>query len=130
MIRDIDPFKPAVALGALVRWAHGRFAIPGDPYLRVPLASAPLGNRFAIDLPVWFAVQPAAGWMIALRSGFASDLVVLRDGGHLAFALGVAARATDHVDLGLEAGWASLLGPQHDARHATILLAAGWRGAP
>jgi len=130
VIRDTDPFKPAVTLGALVRWAHGRFAITGDPYLRLPLANAPLGNRFAIDLPVWFAVQPASGWMIALRSGFESDLVVLRDGGHLAFALDVAARATDHIDLGVEGGWTSLLGPQHDARHATIMLAAGWHGVP
>lgn len=130
VIRDTDPFKPAVTLGALLRWTRGRFAITGDPYLRVPLANAPLGNRFAINLPVWFAVQPAAGWMIALRGGFESDLVVLRDGGHFPFALDVATRATDHVDLGVEGGWASLLGPQHDARHATLMLAAGWHGAP
>ncbi|HEX3479936.1 MAG TPA: hypothetical protein VHT91_33175 [Kofleriaceae bacterium] len=130
VIRDTDPFKPAVTLGALLRWAHGRFAITGDPYLRVPLANAPLGNRFAINLPVWFAVQPATGWMIAVRGGFESDLVVLRDGGHLPFALDVAARATDQIDVGLEAGWAGLVGPQHDARHATIMLAAGWRGVP
>jgi hypothetical protein len=130
VIRDTDPFKPAVMLGALLRWAHGRFAITGDPYLRVPLANAPLGNRFAINLPVWFAVQPGAGWMIALRGGFASDLVVLRDGSHLPFALDVAARATDHIDLRLESGWADLLGPQHNPRHATIMLAAGWHGVP
>jgi hypothetical protein len=126
VLRDTDPWKPAVTLGALVRWAHGRFAITGDPYLRVPLANAPLGNRFAINLPVWLAVQPAIGWMIALRSGFESDLVVIRDGGHLPFALDVASRITPSVDLGLEAGWAALVGPQHDARHATIMLAAGW----
>ena len=67
VIRDTDPFKPAVTLGALLRWTRGRFALTGDPYLRVPLANAPLGNRFAINLPVWFAVQPKAGWMIAVR---------------------------------------------------------------
>lgn len=130
VIRDTDPFKPAVTLGALLRWTRGRFAITGDPYLRVPLANAPLGNRFAINLPVWFAVQPAAGWLIALRGGFESDLVVIRDGGHVPFVLDVATRATDQVDLGVEGGWESLLGPQHDARHATIMVAAGWHGAP
>lgn len=130
VIRDADPFKPAVTLGALLRWTHGRFAITGDPYLRVPLANAPLGNRFAIHLPVWLAIQPAIGWRIALRSGFASDLVVLRDGSHVPFALEVATRATDHVDLGVEGGWAGLLGPQRDVRHATITLAAGWHGVP
>jgi hypothetical protein len=130
VIRDTDPFKPAVTLGALLRWTRGRFAITGDPYLRVPLANAPLGNRIAINLPVWLAVQPGTGWMIAVRSGFESDLVVIRDGFHVPFALDVATRATDHVDLGVEGGWASLFGPQHDARHATLMLAAGWHGAP
>jgi hypothetical protein len=126
VIRDTDPFKPAVTLGALLRWTHGRFAITGDPYLRVPLANASLGNRWAINLPVWLAVQPRAGWMIALRGGFASDLVVIRDGGHIPFAVDVTARVTPSVDLGVEGGWAGLLGPQHDARHATIMIAAGW----
>lgn len=130
VIRDTDPFKPAVMLGALLRWTRGRFAITADPYLRVPLANAPLGNRFAINLPVWLAVQPAAGWLIALRGGFESDLAVLGDGGHIPFALDVAARATDHIDFGVEGGWGGLLGPQHDARHATIMLAAGWHGTP
>jgi hypothetical protein len=82
LIRDIDPLKPAIAPGALVRWTHGRFAITGDPYLRLPLANHKLGNRAAVVLPLWFAVQPAAGWAIALRTGFDADLVVLRDGGH------------------------------------------------
>ncbi len=130
VIRDTDPLKPAVTLGALLRWAHGRFAITGDPYLRVPLANASLGNYTEINLPVWLAVQPASGWMIALRGGFESDLNILRDGGHVPFALDVAARATGHIDLGLEVGWTSLVGPLHDARHATIMLAAGWHGVP
>jgi len=126
MIRDTDPFKPAMTLGALMRWTHGRFAIIGDPYLRVPLANAPLGNRFAINLPVWLAVQPATGWMLALRAGFESDLVVIRDGGHVPAGVDATARVTSNLDLGLEFGWAGLLGPQHDARHATLTVWAGW----
>lgn len=130
VIRDTDPFKPAMMLGALLRWTHGRFAIIGDPSLRVPLANAALGNYTEINLPVWLAVQPAAGWMIAARGGFESDVNVIRDGGHVPFALDVAARATPSVDVSLEGGWASLVGPLHDARHATIMLAAGWHGVP
>ena len=126
VIRDLDALKPAVTLGALLRWTHGRIAIIGDPYLRAPLANADLGNRWAINLPVWFAIQPASGWMIGLRGGFESDLVVLRDGGHIPFAVDAIARVTPAVDLGLEAGWGGLLGPQHDARHATIMIGAGW----
>lgn len=127
VIRDLDPIKPAITLGALVRWTHGRFAILGDPYLRVPLANAPLGNRYAINLPVWLAMQPAAGWMLALRGGFESDLAVIDDGGHVPVAIDVTARATPRLDLGVEGGWAGLLGPQHDARHGTLMLWAGWR---
>jgi hypothetical protein len=130
VIRNTDPFKPAVMLGALLRWTHGRFAITSDPSLRVPLANASLGNYTEINLPVWLAVQPAAGWMIAARGGYESDVNVIRDGGHIPFALDVAARATPSVDVSLEGGWASLLGPLHDARHATIMLAVGWHGAP
>jgi hypothetical protein len=126
LLRDIDPVKPAAALGAMLRWTHGRFAVHSDPYLRVPLANGALGNRSAIMLPLWLAAQPAAGWLVALRTGFASDLAVIHDGGHVAFAAGAATRITDQVDLGLEFGWASLIGPQHDARHATITVTAAW----
>lgn len=128
LLRDIDPLKPATTLGAMLRWTHGRFAVQSDPYLRLPLANGALGNRSAIMLPLWLAAQPAAGWLIALRTGFASDLAVIHDGGHVAFAADAATRITDQVDLGLELGWASLIGPQHDARHATITVTAGWHG--
>jgi len=127
ILRDTDPMKPAVTLGAMVRWTHGRFAIASDPYLRLPLANAALGNRSAIMLPVWLAVQPADGWRIALRTGFDADLVILRDGGHITIAVDATARVTREVDVDLEVGWGSLLGPQHDARHATVTLGAAWR---
>src|SRR5690242_2928985 len=45
LVRDVDPFKPAVTLGALARWTRGRFAIASDPYVRLPLANHELGNR-------------------------------------------------------------------------------------
>ncbi|HEX7844031.1 MAG TPA: hypothetical protein VF469_41435 [Kofleriaceae bacterium] len=128
VIRDIDPIKPAVTLGALARWVHGRFAITTDPYLRIPLANHALGNRTAIVLPVWFAVQPAEGWAIALHTGYDADLVILRDGGHGPVALDVAARITPQIDLGIEAGWGALFGPVHESKQGTLMLAAGWRG--
>jgi hypothetical protein len=127
LVRETDPFKPAITLGALVRWAHGRFAIASDPYLRLPLANHELGNASAIMLPLWLEVQPAPGWLIALHTGFDADLVVLRDGGHGAFGVEVTARARDNVDIGVSAGWGSLLGPQHDARHGTAMVTVAWR---
>jgi hypothetical protein len=127
LIRDIDPVKPAISLGALARWRHGRYAITTDPYLRLPLANHKLGNRAALYLPVWFAIQPAAGWAIALQTGFDADLVVLRDGGRVPVAIDVTARVTGEIDLGVIAGWGGLFGPQHDGKHGTLMIAASWR---
>ena len=127
LVRETDPFKPAVTLGALVRWSHGRFAIVSDPYLRLPLANHDLGNASAINLPLWLELQPAPGWLLALHTGFDADLVVIRDGGHGSFALEATARLRDDLDVGVSAGWGSLLGPQHDARHGTAMLSATWR---
>jgi hypothetical protein len=126
LIRNIEPFKPAVTLGALARWTYGRFAITSDPYVRLPLANHALGNRAALSLPLWLAIQPGTGWEIALHVGFDADFVVLRDGWHGPVALNVVARVTREVDVGVEAGWGSLLGPQHDAKHGAILITTGW----
>lgn len=126
LVRDIDPFKPATTLGALVRWTHGRFAITSDPYLRVPLANHNLGNRAALVLPVELAVQVARRWLVTMATGYDSDVVVLRDGSHIPFAVGASVRITDDLDLGVLAGWAALLGLQHDAQHGTVMISAGW----
>jgi hypothetical protein len=126
VVRDIDPFKPAATLGALVRWTRGRFAIASDPYVRLPLAHDDLGNRAALSIPLWLAVQPARGWLIALHTGFDADFAVLRDGSHGPFGLGVTTRLTEDLELGVEAGWARLFGPQYDAKHGAIMITAGW----
>jgi hypothetical protein len=126
LVRDIDPFKPALTLGALVRWTRGRFAIASDPYVRLPLANRELGNRASLSIPLWLSVQPARGWMITAHTGFDADFAVLRDGSHGPFGLGVIASVTREVDLALELGWARLFGPQYDAKVGAILIAAGW----
>lgn len=88
-----------------------------------PLRATP-GWLTVIALAAVAAVNLAGLWGIRVaRQGALEE-------GRRAFALDVAARATDHIDLGVEGGWASLLGPQHDARHATLMIAAGWHGAP
>jgi hypothetical protein len=127
LIRDVDPFKPAVTLGAVMRWTQGRFAITSDPYVRVPLANHSLGNRAHLAVPVWLAVQPARGWTIELHTGYDADFAVLRDGGHGPFSLGTRMRATDDVDVGLEAGWADLLGPQRNARQGAVVISVDGR---
>jgi len=126
LVRDIDPFKPALALGAVMRWTRGRFAIASDPYLRVPLANGELGNRTALSIPLWLAVQPTRGWMITAHTGFDTDVAVLRDGYHGPFGVGVTAIVTPEIDVALEVGWGRLFGPQYDVRTGAILLTAGW----
>ena len=125
--RDLGPVKPAVMLGALLRWTHGRYAITSDPYLRLGLANRERGNRDAIMLPVWLALQPTCRWAISLHTGFNSDLAVIRDGWHVPVTLGVRARATAEIDVGVEAGFTSLLGPQNNAKQAAIAASIAWR---
>jgi hypothetical protein len=127
IVRDVDPWKPAVTLGALARWTAGRAAIASDPYLRLGLANQDLGNRAALFVPIWLAVQPASGWMIALHTGWDSELATFRDGWHVPVALEGTARVTDRLDVGLAAGFPHLLGPQNNAKARALSLTLEYR---
>jgi hypothetical protein len=127
LLRDVDPMKPAITAGALVRWTRGRFAVESDPYLRLGLANRDLGNRAALVIPVLLAVQPACRWLLAIHTGWDGDLAVARDGYHIPFALVVRARATSHIEAGIEAGFTSLLGPQNNIKQRAALVTIGWR---
>ena len=127
LIRDVDPVKPAVTLGALVRWTHGRFRVMSDPYLRLGVANTDLGNRAAAVIPVWLGVQPTCRWLIELHTGWDGDLAVFADGWHIPFGLVARAAATAHVDVSVEAGFASLLGPQNNIKQRAVMVTVGWR---
>jgi hypothetical protein len=126
LVRDIDPFKPAMTLGAVLRWTRSRFAIVSDPYLRLPLANHSLGNRAALVLPIWLAVEPVRGCELAVHTGYDASLAVFRDGGHIPVSLVITQRITRNIDLGVEGGWAALLGPQHDHNRGTVMITGGW----
>lgn len=130
LLRDVDPAKPALALGALVRWQRGRFAVRGDPYLRIGLANTSQGNRTALWLPVELEVQPTCRWMIGFETGWNSDLAVWRDGYYVPAAFDVRARATRHLDVGLTFGFSSAYGPQATAKERVLFLRVGWRTSP
>jgi hypothetical protein len=127
LVRQIDPFKPALTLGALVGFTRGRFAIIGDPYLQLGLANTDRGNRHALFLPITFAVQPTARWELALRTGFNSDLAVIRDGWHVPIAVATRVAIEAHIDLGVMLGFASLLGPQNTAKERALFFTFAWR---
>jgi hypothetical protein len=127
LLRDVDPMKPAITAGALVRWTRGRFAIESDPYLRLGLANRDLGNRAALFVPVLLAMQPTCRWLLAIHTGWDSDLAVAGDGFHIPFGLVIQARATSQVDISVEAGFTSLLGPQNNIKQRAALVTVGWR---
>ena len=127
VVRDVDPWKPALTVGALVRWTRGRFAIAGDPYLQLGLANRDRGNRAALVVPVWLALQPARRVLVALHSGWDGELATLRDGWHVPVALAVEARAYRNLHVAVEAGFRSLVGPQLDAKTRALALTLAWR---
>jgi hypothetical protein len=128
LVRDVDPVKPAITVGALVRWTRGRFLVATDPYVRAGLANTDLGNRTHVMLPVWLGVQPARGWLLTLRTGYDADTAVWRDGWHGQLAVGARTSPTPRLELAVEAGFPSLFGPQNNVKSAALFVTAGWRG--
>ncbi len=127
LVREIDPFKPAVTLGSLVRWRRGRFAITGDPYLQLGLANADQGNRHALFLPVQLSALAVPRVEVMLRTGWNSDLAVIGDGWHIPVALGARAQASEHLDVGLTLGFATLLGPQNTPKERAVFFVLAYR---
>ena len=127
LLRDTDPVKPAVTLGTQARWTRGRFAITTDPYLRLGLANRDKGNRAALVVPLWFEIQPTCRWVVALHVGWDTDLAVIRDGWHVPVGLVVGVHPYKRLELGLEAGFPSLQGPQNEVKQRAMFVTAGWR---
>lgn len=130
LVRNVDPVKPALALGALVRWTRGRFALASDPYLRMGLANTDLGNRAQLTVPLYILVQPTCRWLVGLHVGWESDLAVARDGWHGPLGLLVTARATEQIDVTLHGGFTSLVGVQNNVKQRAAMLSVSWRSLP
>lgn len=126
LVRDVHPGKPAITIGPLLRYQRGRFAITSDPYLRLGLANRDRGNRTALVVPIYFGVQPSRRTLLQLHTGYDSDLAVAGDGYHIPLALALTVATRPHLDLSIEVGFASLLGPQTDDKSGAILLSGSW----
>lgn len=127
LVREIDPWKPALTLGALVQWTHGRFALTGDPYVQAGLANRNLGNRSQLFLPVELAVDLARRWEIDLRTGYTSELAVWRDGYHIPAWTGARFAATPSLEVGAAVGFYSLLGPQATPKERALFVTLDWK---
>lgn len=127
LLRDVDPYKPAITAGALLRWSRGRLALMGDPYLRIGIAHTDAGNRTTLFLPVSVSVRPVRRLAAALHTGYDSDLAVWTDGFHIPLALSVRGEVTDSIELGALYGFTSALGPQDTLTRSTLWFWLGWR---
>jgi hypothetical protein len=125
LVRDIEPFKPAVTLGAAIERAYGRWEISADPYLQLGLANRGDGNRAAIWLPVAFTAA-VSRFDFTLHTGWNSELAILRDGWHIPLALGASADVDDHFELGATVGFASMLGPQNTPKQRVLFVTLSW----
>ena len=127
LVRDVDPWKPAITIGALGRWHRGVIWLASDPYLRLGLANRDRGNRAAVVLPAWIGLTAGSRVDLALHTGIDGELATWRDGWHIPVGLVAAVHVPAGLRLTVEAGFSSLLGPQNDQKHRTVMLTLGWR---
>lgn len=125
LVRDVDPWKSAATLGALVVTRRGRWTLWGDPYVQLGLANTARGNRARLEVPV-FAEYARARWALALHTGYDSELAGWRDDFHVPVALGARVAVTPDVTLGAEAGLRSALGPQNASNYRALLVTASF----
>jgi hypothetical protein len=126
LLRDVDPDKPAMTIGALARWHHGRIAVWADPYLQIGFANQQDGNSAQLFLPIALTVQPACRWAIDLRTGWNAELDAL-DGYSVPGWLGARVVIPASFELGAAAGFPSLLGPQNNVKERELVATIGWR---
>jgi hypothetical protein len=127
LVRDVEPWKPAVTAGALLRWTRGRISLTSDPYLRFGLANTEHGNRTALYLPVAFGVSPHSRVELRIHTGYDSDLAVWSDGFHIPLALSARGQVTSSLELGMLGGFTSAAGPQDTLSRRTLWFWFGWR---
>ena len=126
--RRWTPWAPSVRIGALARWQRGRVAITSDPQLQIGLYDTDLGNRNAIHVPLWIAVQPASRAEVYLRTGVEGDIAVFGDAWGIPATIGARVAITCRVDLAAEGGLVRIGGPLGDAKQrvAWIAIRARW----
>lgn len=126
LLRDIEPLKPAITLGAALRWTRGRITLTTDPFLQLGLMNTNRGNRSAMWLPVVISTAVNHRVDTEVSSGWNSDLAVIRDGWHLPLEIAVRVRVTAQVDVRMGVGFTSLLGPQNTLKERLWSVALWW----
>ena len=126
LLRDIDPVKPAVTVGALLRWTRGRYLLESDPYLRVGLGNREAGNRDALVVPIWIGRRLGDRVELAIHTGIDGDLAVWRDGWHIPIGVRIEFTPARAIALGIEGGFTSAGGLQNTSDRRAIGVFAAW----
>lgn len=124
--RSLEPFKPSARLGALVRigGAAGRLSLLADPHVSFGLANQDQGNRDTVALPITGQLQLGRHVAVELISGVRGEIDEFEEKFAIPIGFGVIATPSPAIDVGLEAGWNKLLGPQNTfkQRHAALVV--------
>jgi len=126
LLRDVDPMKPALALGATARWRHGRYSIAADPFVQLGLYNRDQGNRTQLWLPVYLELAFACHWLVAVHTGWNAEVAGITDAWHLPLGFAARVSATRFLDIGLEAGFSTLAGPQNNVKQRAAMLTVAW----
>jgi hypothetical protein len=119
---SLDPWKPSLRAGVLVRGTRRNLVAIADPQLQLGIANRELGNRDWFRIPLWLGVQPGRGWLLALRTGIDGELATFSETFAIPLGVEVTVRAHRRVDVALLAAYPSLLGPENEYRKRLAVL--------
>ncbi len=132
--KSLEPFKPSARLGALVRVGGrgGLLSLLADPHVSLGLANQDQGNRDFVALPLALELQVGRRVALELISGVRGEVAAFDEKLAVPIAFGIIATPTRDLDIGLEAGWPKLLGPQNTfkQRHAALIVTYRFATAP
>jgi hypothetical protein len=131
------PLRPAVRLGVSVRVRRtptSRLWLVAEPEIQVALGNRADGNRDTLIAPLWLGADLGEHRAaVYLGTGLRGQTVGFGDKWEVPMMLGATFALRPHdvhpiVNLGLEAGFPRLLGPQNtgNVRHAAVWIALTW----
>lgn len=127
VLASYSPLRPSLRLGGLIRVRRGAAAMVLDPHLSIGLASRDRGNRDQLNLPIVGQFQLGARAVFSIRSGVRGELATFGDALAIPLAAGVEFSPSSVFDIGIDAGFPRLLGPQNTTKERHVALQVTFR---